>query len=436
MQQPKALTARDLQLPPVKFTEHRLDNGLRVILSRDNRVPLVHVTIHYHVGSSFEEPGKSGFAHLFEHMMFQGSRLVPKNGHGRLIDSAGGRWNATTSKDRTNYHETLPSHHLGLALWLEADRMLSLEVTDENFENQRQTVIEEKKQSYDNRPYGTAYLRFDELAYENWAYAHPIIGSVSDLREATREDAAEFHRTYYGPANAVLVVTGDLKEEPVLEIIERYLGTAGDRTVPAPPDLFEPPQEAEKRETIEDPLALLPALYIGYHMPPLGSPEYYALSMLTLILSQGESSRLYQRLIYESNLITTLSAGPNQYRGPELFVLWCQVQEKVDTAQVLETCEQELERLQREPVTQEEMEKARNQLLYRFIAARSTVSGIGESLARYTLFFDEPGRINQELERFMRVTPEEIRDAAEQIFRPRNRTLIEVLPGGTRKSVS
>ncbi len=423
-------------VPPVAFREASLGNGLRVILHRDGSVPLVHVTLHYGVGSSFEQPGQSGFAHLFEHMMFQGSRLVGKNEHGRLLDAAGGRWNATTSKDRTNYYATVPSHQLELALWLEADRMLSLEVTEENFDNQRQTVIEEKKQSYDNRPYGLAYLRFDELAYQNWAYAHPIIGSVQDLQRATREDAEEFHRTFYGPGNAVLAISGDFQESRVLDTVERYFGVARNQSQPSSPDLFEPPQEAEKREVLEDPLALLPAVYIGYHMPRLGSPEFYALSMLTLILSQGESSRLYRRLVYEHNWITSLSAGPNQYRGPQLFVLWYQVQQGVATAPVLEAIEEEIERMCAEPVSDQELEKARNQVLHRFVAARGTLSGIGEGLARYTLLLDGPERINREVHHYLDVGAAEIRETARRVFRSSNRSLIEVMPSAAGPEIS
>ena len=193
-----------------------MSNGLEVILYRDNRIPLTHVSLHYRVGSSYEKRGESGLAHLFEHMMFEGSENVGKNEHGRLLDAAGGSWNASTSKDRTNYYATVPSNYLDLALWLEADRMRSLLITPENFENQRQTVIEEKKQSYDNRPYGRAHLRFDELAYTNWAYGHPVIGQIEDLQKFTLEQAIDFHRRFYGPGNAVLVVAGDIVEADAL----------------------------------------------------------------------------------------------------------------------------------------------------------------------------------------------------------------------------
>lgn len=415
-------------IPRVEFSRHRLENGLRVLLCPDERVPLVHVTVHYRVGSSFEQPGQSGFAHLFEHMMFQGSAHVPSNEHGRLVDSAGGRWNATTSKDRTNYYDTLPSHQLKLGLWLESDRMLSLAVTEKNFENQRQTVLEEKKQSYDNRPYGLAYLRFDELAYENWAYAHPIIGCEEDLATATLEDATAFHDAHYGPSTAVLVLTGDFREEEALETILDYFGEAPSKPVPPAPNLDEPPQTYEKREVLEDPLAILPAIYAGYHMPEVGSAEYNALTMLALVLAHGESSSMYRDLVHERGLVTSLWAGPNQYKGPELFALWCQLQEGVEPLDVIAIVEEHLSRMAADGPSDEELEMARNQVLYRFVSSRKTISGIGESLARFELIHGDADLINQQAGRYLSIKGCDIQRAARQAFRTENRTLITVQP--------
>lgn len=418
-----------LKIPQIEFEEHKLENGLQVLLHRDTRVPLVHLSIHYRVGSSYEKPGLSGFAHLFEHMMFQGSENVAKNEHGNYIDNAGGRWNATTSKDRTNYYETVPSQYLELALWLESDRMRSLNVTQESFENQRQTVIEEKKQSYDNRPYGLATLRFEQLAYQNWAYAHPIIGAVEDLKNSTLEDATRFHQTYYGPGNATLVLSGDTGDGAVLKKVQQYFGAICDRTHPQVPDLEEPEQTTEKVESMKDPLAVLPAVYAGYHMPALGSPEFYALSVLGLVLSHGESSRLYRKLIYHNNWVSGLSVGPNQYKGPQLFFIWFQVQSSVNVDQVLQAVDQELERVREEKIPVKEIEKAKTQITFSFVAQMAKVARIGELLAHYALFFGDPKRINQELDRYLSITPDDILQAAQQVFHPLNRTLILVEPG-------
>ena len=422
-------TEENLKIPQVRFRQETLPNGLQVILRPSHRVPLVHISLHYRVGSSYEVPGLSGIAHLFEHMMFQGSRNVAKNEHGRYVDEAGGRWNATTSKDRTAYHETLPSNCLDLGLWLEADRMNSLEVTEENFENQRQTVIEEKKQSYDNRPYGRAFLRLDDLAYESWEYSHPIIGAVEDLQRATLADAREFHRTHYGPGNAVLVLSGELEEANALESIHRYFGPIPDRTRSVRPAFREPSQQEEKRETIRDPLAVLPLVIMGYHMPPVGSREYYALSILALLLTDGSSSRLYRQLVYERNWVAGLSAGPNQYRGPGMFDIFLQIQDGVPVDPVLDLVEGELGRLCREAVTPQELEKARNQLAFRFVRRLEKVSDVGEILAHHAVFYGDAGEINREWTRYTETTPQEILRVAARTFRPENRTLLLVEPG-------
>lgn len=416
-------------ISPLRFSQETLKNGLDIVLHVDRRVPLTHVTLHYRVGSSHEEPGKSGLAHLFEHMMFQGSENVGKAQHGRYVDAVGGRWNASTSKDRTGYFETVPSNALELALWLEADRMRSLRVTEENFENQRKTVIEEKKQSYDNRPYGTALLRFDALAYENWAYGHPTIGSVDDLKKATVEDAVTFHRKHYGPDNATLVVAGDISLKETLGLVRRYFEDIRPATDTCLPDLSEPQQQKEKLEVIRDKLAPLPAIHVGYHMPPAGSPAHYALSMLALVLSKGESSRLYRRMIYDNNWVASLSAGPTLYRGPQMFVFWCQVQEGARTHSVRKALEEEVLRITEKSVSDLELEKARNQVLYRFVSSRATIHGKGEALAQYMTFFSDPSLINNEVTRYLKVTAEEIQKTARQFLVPANRTTVIVETG-------
>jgi len=417
----------------IDFTEHRLSNGLQVILYRDNRIPLTHVSLHYRVGSSYEQRGQSGLAHLFEHMMFEGSENVVKNEHGRLLDAAGGSWNASTSKDRTNYYATVPSNFLDLALWLEADRMRSLRITPENFENQRQTVIEEKKQSYDNRPYGRAHLRFDELAYSNWAYGHPVIGDVEDLKKLTLEQAIAFHQRFYGPGNAVLVLAGDISEPEALAKVEEYFLPIADRTDKFRPDLSEPPQAQEKKELHADVLAALPAILLGFHMPEYGSRDHYALAILSLILTQGESSRLYRKMIYDNNWVTSVYSGPNQYKGPQLFTVWSQMQDGNPPERIQAELLEELGRIGQASVSDQELEKARNNISHAFLTRLSRVSQIGEALANYAVFLNDPGAINTELERFFAVTAADIQAAAGRVFSPANQTAVFVLPqGGAR----
>lgn len=414
----------------IDFTEHRLSNGLQVILYCDNRIPLVHVSLHYRVGSSFEQRGQSGLAHLFEHMMFEGSENVAKNEHGRLLDAAGGSWNASTSKDRTNYYATVPSNHLDLALWLEADRMRSLRITAENFENQRQTVIEEKKQSYDNRPYGRAHLRFDELAYANWAYGHPVIGDVEDLKQLSLEQAVAFHRRFYGPGNAVLVVAGDITEADALAKLEKYFSPVTGGTDGFRPDLSEPVQEQKKEELHRDVLAALPAMMLGFHMSEYGSRDHYALAILSLILTQGESSRLYRKMIYDNNWVTSIYSGPNQYKGPQLFTVWCQMQDGNPPERIRMEVMAELHSLGQRAVSDEELEKARNNISHAFLTRLTRVSQIGEALANYAVFLDDPGAINTEFERFFEIGAQDVQAAAARIFTVENQTAIFVLPQG------
>jgi len=424
----KSAAVNSLTVPSLGFEEHRLTNGLLVLLSSREGPPLVHVTVHYRVGSSDEEPGYSGLAHLFEHMMFQGSAHVAKNEHGRLIDAAGGRWNASTGKDRTNYFETVPSSHLELALWLEADRLSALAVTEENFENQRQTVIEEKKQVYDNQPYGRAYLRFDELSYRNWRYAHPVIGYEEDLRNLTHDDAVAFHRRFYQPANAVLALAGDFEKDRAMRWIEDYFGWIPQADPPVREPVEEPPDEQERVEEIRDPLAPLPAVGMGFLVPPLGTREDAALRLWALILAEGDSARLYRRFVYDQPWVTGLAAGTNHCRGPQQFRIWFQVQQGVSPDQVIQGVESEIERLQNETAASWELEKSRNQLTYRQVMRLERVSRMGEALAEGASMLDDPDFVNRRFETLLSVTADELREAAQRHLLRTRRTLVSILP--------
>jgi predicted Zn-dependent peptidase len=292
------------------------------------------------------------------------------------------------------------------------------------------TVIEEKKQSYDNRPYGKAHLRFDELAYSNWAYAHSIIGLEEDLHRATLADAQTFHRTYYGPGNAVLVVAGEFDEAQARELIRRHFEPIEDATAAQPPELAEPMRDSETYEEMIDPLAALPAVATGYQMPSLGSPEYYALSMLALVLADGDSSRFYRRFVYDNSWITGLFAGPNQYKGPEIFRIWFQVREDVTPEVISHAVDEELHRLATDRVSAEELEKARNQVTHRYVNRLARVSQIGEYLAQSASVFENTASANEQLELLLSVSTEQIRNTAAVVFQPANRTRILVRPGG------
>lgn len=420
---------KQFNVPEIRYQYHRLTNGLEVILFPDERVPLVHLSLFYNVGSSHEIPGFSGLAHLFEHLMFQGSANLEANQHGEMIDRAGGEWNASTSKDRTHYYETVPSHYLDLVLWLESDRMRSLDISTENFENQRMTVLEEKKESYDNRPYGRSFLRFDEVAYGNWAYAHPIIGLEEDLKGCTLKDVQDFHRKYYGPGNAVLVLAGDFVPGKALDRIEHFFGDIEDRTSPQVPDLSEPGLTSPVREQMNDRLAVLPALNLGFHMADMSSDEYYDLTLLAVSLVDGDSSRLYRKYVHENNWLTELYAGPDQQVGPQVFRVWALLQQGQDPSVQSQELMEDLERIAREGITGEELEMARNHLIYRQVSMMATSSSVGELLGFFHSCLGDAGMINKHLQRYLEVTPERIKKSAQKVFANRNNLSLAVIPG-------
>ncbi|MDP6934762.1 MAG: pitrilysin family protein, partial [Myxococcota bacterium] len=294
--------------------DHTLDNGLRVVLRPDAALPEVSVAVYYDVGSRNEVVGCTGFAHLFEHMMFEGSENVGKTEHFKLIQEWGGQANATTSQDRTNYYETLPSHQVALGLWLEADRMRSLAVNHENFENQRQTVMEERRQRVDNSPYGQAVIRLGEMSYSCFAYAHPVIGSWEDLEAASLDQVQRFHGTWYNPDNAVLAVAGDLDEAEVMDLVDTFYGDisrGGDRPTP---DLTEARRTEAQSETVHDSLARLPAVFCNHQAPDYTDPEFFVYEMIETILLRGTSSRLYRRLVIEEQVAVEISGGYEAHR--------------------------------------------------------------------------------------------------------------------------
>ena len=270
--------ADTFQLPPTPIEEFTLPNGLRVVLSPDRAIPVVSVAVYYNVGSRNEREGRTGFAHLFEHMMFQGSENVPKAAHFQYIFNAGGTMNGTTSTERTNYFETLPSNYLPLAFWLESDRMRSLKVTQENLDNQRHAVQEEKRLRYDNQPYVNAFLRMNELIFTNPANAHSTIGSMEDLDAATIDDVREFFRIYYAPNNAVLSVVGDFDSGEARALVEKYFSGISSQPLPPPADVSETAAVAVPEETFHDQLAPAPAFVLGWKIPARRTPDFYALS--------------------------------------------------------------------------------------------------------------------------------------------------------------
>ncbi|MGI9106525.1 MAG: M16 family metallopeptidase [Pyrinomonadaceae bacterium] len=412
-------------IPIEQFT---LENGLRVVLSEDHSVPVVSLCVYYDVGSRNEREGRTGFAHLFEHMMFQGSENVPKAAHFQYIFNSGGTMNGTTSSERTNYYETLPANQLPLALWLESDRMRSLKVTQENLDNQRNAVQEEKRLNYDNRPYSNAFLRLNELIFRNHANAHSTIGSMQDLDDATIEDVQEFFRIYYAPNNAVVAIVGDFDSGEVRTLVEKYFATIERQPAPPGVDVSEPVEVAAPFESYPDRFAQLPALMLGWKAPARRTPDTYALSLAGDLLFQGESSRLYQKLVKGDEAVVAVQGGGGERRGPSSIYLFAIPKPGHTTAEIRHTINEEIARLATEGPSTEEMEKLRNNLLNDSVRGRQSTMYRAQRLAEYTLYDGDPALINTEVERYLSVMPAQIKDVVARYLHTDNHALIEVVP--------
>ncbi len=424
-----AKKAEESPLASLPIKRMTLDNGLRVVLSPDRTVPTVAISIYYDVGSRNEERGRSGFAHLFEHMMFQGSENVGKGEHFSLIMNRGGTMNGTTSGDRTNYFETLPSNELELGLWLEADRLRSLAVTQENFENQRQTVMEERRQRVDNQPYVPSMLRINELAYgDYWPYAHSTIGDMQDLQNAPLSAVQEFFQRHYAPNNAVLSIAGDFDPSEALALVGRYFGNIPRREVKPYREPKRKPQTAERTDVIMDANAQLPAFHIAYPIPKSREPDHYPLELLGLILGDGESSRLYQKLVKEREICQSISVGTDDRRGPDLFSFWAVLSRGKKAEDARKVIYNELTQIARRGISAKEMEKARNRVRAYFVFGLQSNLSRSQQLAEYELYWGDATLIRAEMDRYLAVTADDIKRVAGNYFDPTNRTVLDVVP--------
>jgi zinc protease len=412
----------------VKFTEHKLKNGLRIILSEDHSAPTYSISVTYNAGSRDERDGRTGFAHLFEHMMFQGSENVGKGEHFIIIENNGGGMNGSTNADRTEYHETLPANQIDLGLFLEADRMRSLVINQANLDNQRATVQEEKRQRYDNQPYGRTFDTLFDTAYDNFAYKHSTIGSMEDLNAATVKDVAEFFKTYYAPNNAVLSMVGDFKTSEVVAKIEKYFGNVPSQPAPPAPNMAESKQTGERRKTIEDPLAQIARLDIAYKIPPSNTPDWYALYVLGEILSTGQSSRLYQKLVREKQVALQTQAGQFERRGPDLFIGILMVAPGKDPAEVEKLFYEEIERVKNEPVTDAEIAKVRMAIKRGEVEQLQGTLYRASELGKDAVYYNDPNVINTSNEKVLSVTKEQIQRAARTYLTETNRTVITTIP--------
>jgi len=421
---------------PVEY--HKLDNGLKVVLSRDTSSPTAVVGVYYNIGFRIEPKDRTGFAHLFEHMMFQGSQHLGKNAFIGLVESNGGLLNGSTRFDFTNYYEVVPSHTLETVLWGEADRMRGLDITQENLTNQQGVVKNEVKVNVLNQPYGGfPMLDLPQAANTNWFNAHNFYGDLAHLDAATLDDVKQFFKSYYAPNNAALVVSGDIDTAQTLKWVRQYFGGIAATTRPPQPDISEPRQEQEKRTSKDDPLATKPALAVGYHVPARLTPEYYAMGLIDQILLQGQDSRLYQAIVQKRGLAGGVSGGINadlgnmfDIKGPTLwsFSLIHDADKPAD--EIVKLIDEEVTRLQTTPVTKDELELAFVKRRSRLYAEYESFAGFGRAnlLASFALFDDDPAIINRLEDEFRKVTPESIMTTAKEYLRATNRTIVTLKP--------
>ena len=421
----------------VDVSYHTLENGLRVVLSEDHSVPTATVAVYYGVGFRNEPRNRTGFAHLFEHLMFQGSENLPKGDFDALIYGAGGVNNGSTRFDFTNYYEVVPSNALEAILWAEGDRMRSPIIDQEVLENQQGVVENEVLVNVINQPYGGwIWIDLPMLANENWHNAHNFYGELDDLRNANLEDVQAFFDTYYAPNNAVLVVVGDIDSGETLSWIEREFGGIAPSEPPAPLDLSEPRQEEEKFGEIFDRLAPQPALGFGYHMPERGSPEYYAMAVIDQILVQGDDSLLNQRIVNEEGYASSVFGGINllgnmyNYNGPMLWSVGMIHGDEFTDEEIMTTVDEVIEDLRTNEISQEQLDRAITKLRSQFysIVDSSSRFGLADLLAVFALFDDDPTRINRIEQGFDQVTPELVLATAQEYLRPTNRSVIRVIP--------
>ena len=417
------------KLPPLNIEEYKLDNGLRVVLNRDDAAPVVAVAVYYDVGSRNEREGRTGFAHLFEHMMFQGSENVKKAEHFQYVFNAGGTMNGTTNSERTNYFEALPANQLPLGLWLESDRMRSLAVTKENLDNQRNAVQEEKRLS-ENQPFGKVFDELTPMIFKNFANAHSVIGSMDDLDAATVEDVKEFFRIYYAPNNAVLVISGAFEPKEAKELVKKYFGTIPRQPEPPKVDVSEPKEIVQKYKQYEDKLAPFPAFVLGWKVPPGNTTEFDALDLAGQLLNDGESSRLYQKLVKGDESILQLFGGAQERRGPSSFIIGVIPKPGKDLSKIRNVIMSEIKDMAETGPTAAEMQKLHNQLLNSQVRSRQSSLARAQAIAQFTLFEGDPKLVNTELDRLMKITPEQIKDAVNKYLNTDNRVLLDIVPAG------
>ena len=412
------------------YTMTTLSNGMQVVFLEDHSTPIVHAEIWYHVGSKNERPGRTGFAHLFEHMMFKGSKNVEPEGHPSWISSIGGQSNAYTTEDATVFWETVPAQYLPLVLWLEADRLATLRIDEDVFKTEREVVKEERRMRIDNQPYG----RLNELIYDQaftvHPYKHPTIGSMKDLESASIADVRDFFRTYYVPNNATVVLVGDFNTKDAQELVTKYLGRVPKSDRPVPRDIpKEPPQIKERRVKLEENWPL-PAVVVAHHITFDGDPDSYPLHIASKVLSDGQSSRIYRKLVYEKQLALAAFGGGNIIEDPNLFYAVAIVQPGHTTQETIDALIAELDQLRNDPITPAELQQAKNQFARDYIFSRESNKDKASQLGHAVVIHNDIKTADGEFDIFMNITQADVQRVARKYFTPENRIVMTIMPKG------
>ncbi|MCB9170162.1 MAG: insulinase family protein [Flavobacteriales bacterium] len=419
--------ATQAQMRDVEFQEFDLKNGLHVIVHQDHSTPIVAVGVMYHVGSKNETPDRRGFAHFFEHLLFEGSDNIARGEFSKYVERAGGVLNANTTGDRTYYYEVLPSNQLDLGLWLESERMMHARVDQKGIDTQREVVKEERRQRYENQPYGSILIEVLKRAYKEHPYRWPTIGFMEDLNAANAQDFVDFYKSYYVPNNAVLVIAGDVDIKKALKEAGSYFGP-----IPRGSDIkrlqvVEPPLNGEVRDVVYDQIQL-PAVVEAYRIPAYGSPDFYAVDMLNRLLSQGNSSRLQRSVKDEQQKALYLGSFTLPLEDPGLSIAFAVANAGVSPEDLEKAMDAEFERVRTEPISEKEVQRLRAQIETEFVTDNSRMAGIASNLASAYTFLGDAGMVNKEIARYMAVTPEDMLAAAQKYFIPANRVVLHYLP--------